>query len=114
MAQTTRRRSSAEARRRSACLSATTAVLSATVHPHELPGLAPGVKPVTEDAGGGEGRSIRSAYRLLMIRGLSSTEAGNVVAYIAGLHATEGGWTVRQIEQLVALRSLAACGVISS
>jgi hypothetical protein len=44
------------------------------------------------------------------MRGLSSTEAVIVVAYVAGLHATDGGWTVRQIEQLVALRSLVACG----
>jgi hypothetical protein len=49
-----------------------------------------------------------------MMRGLSRIEAGNVVAYVAGLHATENGWSVRQIEQLVALRSLVACGVIAS
>ncbi|MCI0344719.1 MAG: hypothetical protein L0221_04635 [Chloroflexi bacterium] len=49
-----------------------------------------------------------------MTRGLSPIEAGNVVAYLAGLHATASGWTVRQVEQLVALRSLAACGVIAS
>jgi len=57
---------------------------------------------------------IRRSHRLLVMRGLSSIEAGNVVAYVAGLHATENGWSVRQIEQLVALRSLVACGVIVS
>ena len=56
---------------------------------------------------------IRSSQRLLVMRGLSSTEASNIVAYVAGLHATKGGWTVREIEQLVALRALAACGVIA-
>jgi hypothetical protein len=49
-----------------------------------------------------------------MMRGLSSIEAGNVVAYVAGLHAAEGGWSVRQIKQLVALRSFVACHVIAS
>jgi hypothetical protein len=47
-------------------------------------------------------------------RGLSSIEAGNPVAYLAGLHATEAGGTVRQVEQLVALRTLAARGLIGS
>lgn len=56
---------------------------------------------------------IRSSLRLLVMRGLSSTEAGNVVAYVASLHASEGGWTVNQVEHLVALRSLVECGVIA-
>ncbi|MEK6720996.1 MAG: hypothetical protein AABZ33_10055 [Chloroflexota bacterium] len=47
------------------------------------------------------------------MRGLSSGEAGNVIAYVAGLHAADDGWTVRQIEQLVALRTLNACGAIA-
>jgi hypothetical protein len=49
-----------------------------------------------------------------MMRGLTATEAGNVVAYVAGLHASKAGWSTRQIEDLVALRSLVACGVIAS
>jgi hypothetical protein len=58
--------------------------------------------------------SISSSYRLLMMRGWSATEAGNVVAYIAGPHATVEGWSIRQVKQLVTLRSLVACGVIAS
>lgn len=56
---------------------------------------------------------IRSSDRLLVMRGLSPTEAGNVVAYVAGLHAAEGGWTASQVEQLVALRLLVECGLIA-
>ncbi len=57
---------------------------------------------------------IRSSYRLLMMRGLTSVEASNVVAWLAGLHVADGGWTVKQVEQLVALRALVACGVVPS
>jgi hypothetical protein len=58
--------------------------------------------------------TIDGAYRLLMIRGLSSVEAGNVVAYISGLHAAEGGWTVDEIKHLVAIRAFVADGFIES
>lgn len=57
---------------------------------------------------------LRSSYRLLMMRGLSPTEAGNIVAWLAGLHPAETGWSVAQIDRLVALRSFVACGVIAS
>jgi hypothetical protein len=112
MAQKTRQGTSTRAeRQRSTCLSMAAAHLGSTIHPHESPrpASATGVTTSTPDAGW-----IRSSYRLLMIRGLSPVEAGNVVAYVAGLHAAEGGWSVRQIEQLVALRSLVGCGVIAS
>ncbi len=112
MAQTTRRKIPTSAKdERSTCLAGTAARLAATVHPHER---SLGGHPV-DDASKAAGSSwIRSSYRLLMMRGLSTTEAGNVVAYVAGLHASETGWSTRQIEELVALRSLVACGVIAS
>jgi hypothetical protein len=49
-----------------------------------------------------------------LIGGLSSVEAGNLVAYVAGLHAAEGGWTLQEIKHLVALRSFVARGFIES
>jgi hypothetical protein len=49
-----------------------------------------------------------------LIRGLSSVEAGNVVAYVAGLHAAERGWTLEEIKHLVALRSFVSGGFIES
>jgi hypothetical protein len=74
---------------------------------------APGARgsgpPATDEAA-----SIDSAYRLLMIRGLSSVEAGNVVAYLNGLHPTERGWTVDEIKHLLAIRAFVAGGVIES
>jgi hypothetical protein len=65
--------------------------------------------PASDEAG-----TIDSSYRLLMIRGLSSVEAGNIVAYITGLHAAEEGWTLHEIKHLVALRSFVADGSIDS
>jgi hypothetical protein len=61
-----------------------------------------------------EAATIDSAYRLLVIRGLSAVEAGNVVAYTNGLHPAESGWTVAQIKHLVAIRSMVAGGLIDS
>ncbi len=112
MAQRTRRRAATTAKsERSTCLSTTAARLAAAVHPHEP---QPGGPSVDDAANGARPDWIRSSYRLLMMRGLSATEAGNVVAYVAGLHASETGWSTRQIEDIVALRSLVACGVIAS
>jgi hypothetical protein len=62
----------------------------------------------------GETRTIESDYRLLVIRGLSPVEAGNLIAYVSGLHAVEGGWTVDEVKHLVAIRLLVAGGVIVS
>jgi hypothetical protein len=58
--------------------------------------------------------AIDSAFRLLSIRGLSKVEAGNVVAYTAGLRAADRGWTAKEIKQLLALRSFVARGLIES
>jgi hypothetical protein len=62
----------------------------------------------------GSAGTIDGSYRLLVIGGLTSVEAGNVVAYVTGLHPTEGGWTVEEIKRLVAIRSLVATGIIDS
>jgi hypothetical protein len=64
--------------------------------------------------GSNEAPTIDSDYRLLMIRGLSAVEAGNVVAYLTGLHAAESGWTVDEIKHLVALRSFVVAGLVNS
>jgi hypothetical protein len=58
--------------------------------------------------------TIDSSYRLLMIRGLSSAEASNVVAYVTGLHAAEQGWALHEIKGLLALRSFVTDGFIDS
>jgi hypothetical protein len=82
------------------------------IHPHD-PNPASGTTAVGSTVSL-EAAEIDSAYRLLMIRGVSAVEAGNVVAYITGLHAAEQGWTVNEIKHLVAIRSLVAAGVINS
>jgi hypothetical protein len=112
MAQRTQRRTPRSARpERSTCLSATAAALASTVHPHDAPLQVGATKGSAQPVATGW---IRSSHRLLMMRGLSSIEASNVVAYIAGLHPASEGWSIRQIQKLVALRSLVACGVIAS
>ena len=95
---------------RRTCLAETAARLGATIHPHDA---REGTGSRGADSPGRQPLSYRSSHRLLMMRGLSSIEAANIVAYVAGLHAAESGWTIRQVEQLVALRALAACEMIA-
>ena len=85
------------------------------IHPHDPsdPSPASGAR-AAGSAVSHETTGIDSAYRLLVIRGLSAVEAGNVVAYITGLHPAEQGWTLNEIKHLVAIRSLVAAGVINS
>ena len=85
------------------------------IHPHD-PSPAWGAsiaRPTVPDEADVAG-TIDGAYRDLKARGLSSVEAGNVVAYITGLHAAESGWTVEEIKHLVAVRLLIVGGVIDS
>lgn len=110
MAQKTHRGISTRASKRSSCLAAVTASINATMHPHDPPTYAGAEARLPAPTAGDR---VRGSYRLLLQRGLSPIEAGNVVAYIAGLHAAESGWSVRQVEHLVALRSLVACGAIA-
>ncbi len=76
------------------------------IHPHD-PSSAPGPS-VSESTTFDEWETIEDDYRCLLVRGLSPIQAGNVAAYIAGLHAVEGGWTVEEIKDLVALRAFVA------
>lgn len=46
----------------------------------------------------------------LQLCGLSVTEASNLTAHLSGLPAVESGWTVRQIEHLLFLRSILETG----
>ena len=57
---------------------------------------------------------IRSSYRTLTTRGLSEREAGNLVAYAAGLGACRRGWTIAEVEHLVMLKFLVSSGRVSS
>ncbi len=46
----------------------------------------------------------------LQLCGLSVTEASNLTAHLNGLPAVKTGWTVRQIEHLLFLRSIVETG----
>ena len=76
------------------------------IHPHD-PSLASGV---AESTAAEAAAAIDNDFRLLVNHGLLAVEAGNVVAYLNGLHPAERGWTVEEIKHLVALRSLVASG----
>jgi hypothetical protein len=82
------------------------------IDPHDLTNAS--AATLIEAAGSGVAAAIDSAHRLLMIRGLSSVEAGNVVAHVIGLHPAETGWTVDEIKHVVGIRALVASGVIDS
>ncbi|MEW5990447.1 MAG: hypothetical protein AB1736_03760 [Chloroflexota bacterium] len=129
----TQRRSTIRASRRTACVSATTERLHATVHPHEA-SLAAGSGATASrgrERNAARARTTararnaapaplvpariwaRVAQRELQVRGLSAIEASNVVAYFAGLHAGARGWSIEEIDRLVALRARVACGVVT-
>jgi hypothetical protein len=59
-----------------------------------------------------EAAMIEASHRLLVDHGLSSVEAGNVVAWVTGLQPAERGWTVEEITHLVFLRSFVVDGFI--
>jgi len=111
----TQRRSTKRVNRDTACLSATTQALRATVHPHGAlvatgpVSRAPSAPAPSAPAAGW----AHDSHRQLRMRGLSAIEASNVVAYLAGLHAVERGWSIDEIDRLVALRARVACGVVT-
>jgi hypothetical protein len=82
------------------------------IEPHDLTNAD--AETLIEVAGSGIATAIDSAHRLLMIRGLTSVEAGNVVAHVIGIRPAETGWTVDEIKHIVAIRALVASGVIEA
>ena len=55
-------------------------------------------------------RDARATYHGLLIGGLTSSEAANLTAHLAGLRIPAHGWTLRQIEHLLFLRSVVESG----
>jgi hypothetical protein len=49
---------------------------------------------------------VAATTRRLQLCGLSVAEASTLMAHLRGLPAVESGWTVRQIEHLLFLRSI--------
>lgn len=66
------------------------------------------------ESGTGTDRSTRTSreirtrptVRLLTLRGLAQSEAINLTAFLCGIPATERGWELREINQLLFLRAL--------
>jgi hypothetical protein len=107
----TPRRRTNLAKQRTACLTATTAALRATIHPHGALVATGSASPAHE---GPAAAWARDSQQQLRQEGLSAIEASNVVAYLAGLHAVEGGWSIDEIDRLVALRARVECAGVAS
>jgi hypothetical protein len=59
-----------------------------------------------DDEHGHRDLPVAATTRRLQLCGLSVAEASNLMAHLRGLPAVESGWTVRQIEHLLFLRSI--------
>jgi hypothetical protein len=54
--------------------------------------------------------TTRAVYRLLQMKGLSPDEAASLTAFLCGLPTTDLHWNIRQLNQLLFLRSLRQTG----
>jgi hypothetical protein len=59
-----------------------------------------------------EQRTVRGTYQRLRMVGLTASEAGNLTAHLNGLHVSENGWTLQEIERLLFVRALVDLGRI--
>lgn len=55
-------------------------------------------------------RRIRATYKALVLRGLRSTEAANLVAYLNGLPVGDASWTLAEVNRILFLRHLYRSG----
>jgi len=58
-------------------------------------------------------RRLRAAYKVLILRGLGSTEAANLVAYVNGLGVGEVSWTLHEVHRILFLKHLYRSGRLS-
>ena len=54
--------------------------------------------------------ATRPVYRLLLMKGLTPTEAANLTAFICGLSTSDPRWSLRQVNQLLFLRAMRQAG----
>ena len=54
--------------------------------------------------------ATRAVYRLLLMKGLSPTEAASLTAFICGLPTTDLHWSLKQVNQLLFLRRMRQLG----
>lgn len=74
--------------------------------------MGPGVVEQEDDDHGWTRRDlpVAATTRCLQQCGLSMAEATNLTAHLSGLAVAQSGWTVRQIEHLLFLRSIVDSG----
>ena len=77
----------------------------------------PGVAPAPDQSEAqGRGRpatpapATRPVYRLLLMKGLTPTEAANLTAFICGLSTSDPRWSLKQVNQLLFLRAMRQSG----
>ena len=76
----------------------------------------PGVAPTRtspkrkSEATGTSAPATRPVYRLLLMKGLTPTEAANLTAWICGLSTSDPRWSLKQINQLLFLRAMRQSG----
>ena len=73
-------------------------------------GSTSGTRTASPTRGSTKPPGIQASYRLLQIRGLASTEAANLTAWLTGIPVREHHWNIRQIQQLLFLRRLNETG----
>ena len=54
--------------------------------------------------------ATRPVYRLLLMKGLTPTEAANLTAFICGLSTSDPRWSLKQVNQLLFLRAMRQAG----
>ena len=54
--------------------------------------------------------ATRPVYRLLIMKGLTPTEAANLTAFICGLSTSDPRWSLKQVNQLLFLRAMRQAG----
>ena len=54
--------------------------------------------------------ATRPVYRLLLMKGLTPTEAANLTAFICGLSTSDPRWSLKQVNQLLFLRAMRQSG----
>ena len=54
--------------------------------------------------------ATRPVYRLLLMKGLTPTEAANLTAFICGISTTDPRWSLKQVNQLLFLRAMRQAG----
>ena len=75
-------------------------------------GLAPArTSPKAEpQPAGSPAPATRPVYRLLLMKGLTPTEAANLTAFICGLSTSDPRWSLKQVNQLLFLRAMRQAG----